>query len=219
MSCKILSNNKISDKDFLELMIKHHNVAINMSKIINVISTDDYILDYARRIIYNQTQEVNLMEHLLRSTPNIQNDNSCIMDKELLTNKIHELYPDIFLNAKCNDSHFNDSQIKDIPFGVVNPPIQLKNNTNYASINNTANVNTEKFANTMDAAAMTDKEYVDHMVNHHLSGVELAKLVLTSTTEPRILALAQNIILEQEKEMFLLRNLYNCVNYNWRKLV
>lgn len=219
MSCKILSNKKISDKDFLELMIKHHKVAINMSKIINVISTDDYILDYARKIIYNQTQEVNLMEHLLQSTPNIQNDNSCIMDKQLLTGKIQELYPDIFLNAKCDDSHFNDSKTNEIPFGIVNPPIQFKNDTNYASINNTNNVNTtEKFGNTM-VAAMTDKEYVDHMVSHHLSGVELAKLTLTSTTEPRILALAQNIVLEQEKEMFLLRNLYNCVNYNWRKLV
>ena len=64
---------------------------------------------------------------------------------------------------------------------------------------------------------LTDKEYVDHMVAHHKSGVDLAKLLLKSTKEPRLLLLGQTIILDQEKEMFQLKNLYSCTKYNWRK--
>ena len=55
------------------------------------------------------------------------------------------------------------------------------------------------------------------MVSHHKSGLYLAKLLLKSTKEPRLLLLAQTIILDQEKEMFLLNNLYSCIKYNWRK--
>ena len=68
-----------------------------------------------------------------------------------------------------------------------------------------------------NAVCNSEKEYVDHMVAHHKSGVDLAKLLLKSTKEPRLLLLAQTIILDQEKEMFQLNFLYNCIKYNWRK--
>jgi uncharacterized protein (DUF305 family) len=66
---------------------------------------------------------------------------------------------------------------------------------------------------------ITDKEYVEHMINHHNSAIDLADLVLSSTNEPRILMLAQNIILNREKEAFLLVNLYNCIKYSWRDMI
>jgi len=51
MTCKVLTKDKISDQEFLELMIKHHNIAVKMSKIIQMNSQDDFILDYARKVI------------------------------------------------------------------------------------------------------------------------------------------------------------------------
>lgn len=207
MSCKILSKEFISDKDFLELMIKHHNVAIKMSQLIQMNSSDDYILNYARRVIYNQSIEVNLMERLLKSIPNVQNEKSCNCGNSLISTKVNELYPGIFTNAKCDYCHFEN-------FG--NTPVQMRIDSDYELI---PGKQIEEFAqvNLHENHKITDKEYVKHMIDHHKSGVELAKSVIKLTKEPKILTFAQNIVLNQEKEMFELVHLNNCIKYTWRK--
>lgn len=205
MSCKVLTKDKISDREFLELMINHHNVAVKMSKIIQMNSQDDFILDYSRKVIYNQSEEVILMERFLKSLPNIQTDKSCNCGNTLISANIEKNYPGIFSNAKCNDSHFED---------LGNQPLQLRMESNYETIGNVNNQNHNKMNHNLK---LTEKEYVDHMVAHHKSGLDLAKLLLKSTKEPRLLLLAQTIILDQEKEMFQLNFLYNCIKYNWRK--
>lgn len=205
MSCKVLLKEKISDKEFLELMINHHNIAVKMSKLIQMNSQDDFILDYARKVIYNQSEEVILMERFLKSIPNIQTEKVCNNNHKLISAEIEKYYPGIFSNAKCNDSHFEN---------IGNTPLQLRIESEYETINNENNVNHKKMIHNVN---LTEKEYVDHMVAHHKSGVDLAKLLLKSTKEPRLLLLAQTIILDQEKEMFQLNYLYNCLKYNWRK--
>jgi uncharacterized protein (DUF305 family) len=205
MSCKVLTKDKISDREFLELMINHHNVAVKMSKIIQMNSQDDFILDYSRKVIYNQVEEVILMERFLKYVPNIQTDKSCNCGNTLISANLEKSYPGIFSNAKCNDSHFED---------LGNQPLQLRMESNYETIGNVNNQNHNKMNHNLK---LTEKEYVDHMVAHHKSGVDLAKLLLKSTKEPRLLSLAQTIILDQEKEMFQLNFLYNCIKYNWRK--
>jgi len=199
----VLSKDKISDKEFLELMIKHHNIAIKMSKLIQINSQDDFILDYARKVIYNQSEEVILMERFLKSVPNIQTEKSCNCSNSYISAKIEKLYPGIFSNAKCDNSHFED-------FG--NSPLQLRMESKYETVNN----DYMKYTLNKMNHNITEKEYVDHMVAHHKSGVELAKLLVKSTNEPRLLLLAQTIILDQEKEMFQLNYLYSCIKYNWR---
>lgn len=205
MSCKVLSKEKISDKEFLELMIKHHNIAVKMSKLIQMNSKDDFILDYARKVIFNQSEEVILMERFLKSVPNIQTEKSCNCGNTFISAKIEKLYPGIFSNIKCDDSHFED---------IGNEPLQLRMESKYETIGNINNKNHNKMNHNN---ILTDKEYVDHMVAHHKSGVDLAKLLLKSTKEPRLLLLGQTIILDQEKEMFQLNYLDNCIKYNWRK--
>jgi len=204
MSCKVLLKEKISDKEFLELMIKHHNIAIKMSKLIQINSKDDFILDYARKVIFNQSEEVILMERFLKSIPNIQIEKSCNCGNTLISAKIEKLYPGIFSNIKCDDYHFED---------LGNEPLQLRMESKFETIGNIKNKNHNK----MNHIILNDKEYIDHMVAHHKSGVDLSKLLLKSTSEPRLLLLAQTIILDQEKEMFQLKNLYSCTKYNWRK--
>ncbi len=204
MSCKVLSKDKISNKEFLELMIKHHNIAVKMSQLILINSQDDFILDYARKVIYNQGEEVILMERFLKSVPNIQIEKSCNCGNTLISAKIEKLYPGIFSNIKCDDSHFED---------LGNESLQLRMESKYETIGNVNNKNHNK----KNHIILSDKEYIDHMVAHHKSGVDLSKLLLNSTSEPRLLLLAQTIILDQEKEMFQLKNLYSCTKYNWRK--
>lgn len=207
MSCKILSNDKISDKEFLELMIKHHNVAIKMSKLILMNSTDDFILDYARKLVFNQGEEVIFMERLLKSVPNIQNDKSDKCGNRLVSAQLDKLYPGIFSNIKCDNTHFES-------FGNV--PLQMRIESDFETV---GNYQIETFAESKmnHGSKLTDTEYADHMISHHKSGIDLAKLLLKSTNEPRLLLLAQTIILDQEKEMFQLNYLHNCIKYNWRK--
>lgn len=210
MSCQKLAAGKIGDKEFLELMIKHHNVAVKMSRKIMETSKDDYILDFARRTIYEQELEVTLMEKLLKSMPNIQHAPSCNCNSKIISAQIEKIYPGIFANAKCEDSHFES---------FVEIPLQLRSELvteHFQSIDN----QNETFAqDESKSMVMTDQEYIDHMMAHHKSGVDLAKIVLTSTTEPKIYNLAQNIVLAQEKDAFILATLNNMCKNNWRKLL
>jgi uncharacterized protein (DUF305 family) len=198
MSCKILSKDKISDKEFLELMIKHHNVAVKMSEKMFASTRDDIILDFARRTIYNQSQEINLMERLLKTIPNIQNSASCLCQpSDEISTEVEKAYPGIFSNTKCQESHFDYS-------------IHMTSDDSvYEEINKKDSISHHP--------RTSEEEYIQHMLDHHKSGIELAKLISKCTPEPKILNLAQNIIINQEKEAFHLATLSNSVKYNWRK--
>jgi uncharacterized protein (DUF305 family) len=206
MSCQKLNADKISDKEFLELMIKHHNVAIKMSRKIMETSNDDYILDFARRTIYEQELEVTLMEKLLKSIPNIQLEKSEVCYNSLISAQIEKLYPGILANAKCEDSHFE---------GFANIPLQMRSDNIYEDFQSLEE-RTEDFAQIDETKIMTDQEYIDHMIAHHKSGVDLSKIVIASTNEPKIYNLAQNIVLSQEKDAFKLATLNNMCKNNWR---
>jgi len=208
MSCKILSKEKISDTEFLDMMIKHHNVAVKMSQLIMMSSKDDFILDFARKTIFNQSNEVNLMEKLKLQIPNMQNLQSCNCSHSVISAQIEKAYPNIFSNLKCNQSHWEH---------LSHTSVQLSETPNYETISTQLiSENTTKTLAGNSLNSVTDKEYVDHMMDHHKSGIDLAKLVIKSTKEPRILVLAQNIVLDQEKEIFMIKNLYGCLRNEWR---
>lgn len=208
MSCKILSQDKISDNEFLEMMIKHHNVAIKMSQLVQMTSKDDFIIDFARRTIFNQSNEVNLMEKLKVQIPNMQNVQSCNCGNSVISAQLEKTYPNIFSNLKCNETHWEH---------FTNTPIQLGETPGFEIVSKqplveSTNINLQ---NVM-SKSISDKDYVAHMVEHHKSGIDLAKLAVKSTKEPKILVLAQTMILDQEKEIFQIKNLYGCLKYNWR---
>jgi uncharacterized protein (DUF305 family) len=105
MKCNILKKNIINDKDFLETMIIHHQVAIDMSKQINKSSNNDVILEKARSIIFNQTIEINYMKTLYNKNEDIVNTQNT--QNKVLNNSFRSEYPSIFKNLKCDESHFN----------------------------------------------------------------------------------------------------------------
>jgi hypothetical protein len=108
-------------------------------------------------------------------------------------------YPDIFEDAKCNDKDF-------ATLPPLNENIHSDNTNNMC--NNTVTIN-EK---------MTDCEFVDKMFLHFKSAVELCKLLIRSTKEPRLFTLAQTIIANEEKDMFEIAFLKNNL-YNWKNLI
>ena len=208
MSCKILSKDKITDKEFLELMIKHHAVAVKMSQIVMMTSPDDFIVDFARKTVYNQSNEINLMEKLSKNIPNMQNEKSCSCGNSVITSHIENTYPTIFANLKCKETHFDN---------FTTTPIQLSEAPLFEYVNTSSLESNHINLSDIEKLKMSDQEFINNMMEHHKSGIDLAKLVIRSTKEPKILIFAQTMLLDQEKELFMINNLYGCLKYNWRQ--
>jgi uncharacterized protein (DUF305 family) len=198
MSCQVLSKDSITDKEYLELMIKHRNVAIRMDELVLFSSDNDYILDYARRSKARQEDEMLFMQTSLRTMPNIQSNTSCGCDRDVPSTPLDHAYPDLFDCHQCNEADFSSPP---------NPKVELNMN---GSCSNT-------FA-LKPSDMISDSDYVKHMVSHNNTAVELSKLLLRSTKEPRLFVLAQTVIADQQKEMFELNYLQNNL-YNWKNMI
>lgn len=199
MSCQVLSKNKISNKEFLELMIRHHMNTIRMCELALLSSNNDYILNYARKIKGRQEDELFIMNRSLVSMPNIQNDTSCGCERSVVADSLEFTYPKIFAEVKCNESDF--AIMKPINTETISYNIHGK-------CNNIIKTN-EK---------ISDCDFVDNMFMHLKSAVELATILIRSTKEPRLFVLAQTIIADETKEMFELTFLKNNL-YNWKKMI
>tara|TARA_Y100000591_G_C21767845_1_gene663860 strand:+ start:640 stop:1203 length:564 start_codon:yes stop_codon:yes gene_type:complete len=62
---KHMKHMKINDKSYLEHMIPHHQVAIDMSKRLLLHTNNSYLLQFARNLIIEQQGEIYLMNNLL----------------------------------------------------------------------------------------------------------------------------------------------------------
>jgi uncharacterized protein (DUF305 family) len=201
MSCQVLSKNSIDDKEYLEMMIKHHKVAIRLNEMALYSSDNDYILDYARRSKARQEDKIVFMETSLKTLPNIQGNNSCGCERDIIDTPFEYAYPGLFNSLKCNDKDFMEP---------AKPKLDLNMNNQDGYCSNTFSLN--------PVDRISDNDYVKHMVSHHNSAVQLSKLLVRSTKEPRLFVLAQTIISDQNKEMFELNYLQNNI-YNWKNMI
>lgn len=67
---KMMKHMKINDKSYLEHMIPHHQVAIDMSKRLLLHTNHSYLLYFCRKLILDQQAEIYLMNHLLKNEYN-----------------------------------------------------------------------------------------------------------------------------------------------------
>ena len=65
-----MENMKTTDKSYLEHMIPHHQVAIDMSKRLLKHTNNNYLLDFCRKLILDQQGEILYMNNLLMNTYN-----------------------------------------------------------------------------------------------------------------------------------------------------
>ena len=56
---------KINIKSYLKHMIPHHQVAIDMSKRLLMHTKNQYLIDFCKKLIYDQQYEIKLMNDLL----------------------------------------------------------------------------------------------------------------------------------------------------------
>ena len=62
-------NKILSDTQFLEYMIAHHQVAVNMAKSALRLSQNQYILELARKMVWQQGYEITMMHAMLGRLP------------------------------------------------------------------------------------------------------------------------------------------------------
>ena len=58
---------KLTDLEYLEHMIPHHQVAIDMSKRLLLYSNHSYLIDFCRKLIIDQQYEIYYMNNLLKN--------------------------------------------------------------------------------------------------------------------------------------------------------
>jgi uncharacterized protein (DUF305 family) len=64
---KHMSHMKLDEKMYLEHMIPHHQVAVDMSKTLLKHTNNDFMITFAYRIIRSQQTEINYMTQLLQN--------------------------------------------------------------------------------------------------------------------------------------------------------
>ena len=67
---KHMEHMKITTKSYLEHMIPHHQVAIDMSKRLLLHTNHSYLMDFCRKLILDQQGEIYYMNNLLKNTYN-----------------------------------------------------------------------------------------------------------------------------------------------------
>ena len=87
------------------------------------------------------------------------------------------------------------------------PPLVISSETPFAALMAQA---MDRMHADMAGAAQTgdpDRDFLSMMIPHHQGAVDMAKIVLLHTTDPRVRNLAQSIITEQQYEIDLMRGL------------
>tara|TARA_A100001015_G_C15040912_1_gene739617 strand:+ start:3821 stop:4450 length:630 start_codon:yes stop_codon:yes gene_type:complete len=71
---KHMEHMEINDKSYLEHMIPHHQVAIDMSKRLLLHTNHSYLIDFCNKLIIDQQGEIYRMNYLLYNTYNYQSE-------------------------------------------------------------------------------------------------------------------------------------------------
>jgi uncharacterized protein (DUF305 family) len=71
---KHMEHMKINDTSYLEHMIPHHQVAVDMSKRLLIHTNNSYLMEFCRKLIIDQQGEIYYMNNLLKNRFNYQSD-------------------------------------------------------------------------------------------------------------------------------------------------
>ena len=105
-------SNELSDKEYLLHMIPHHQVAVDISIMLQKQSTDPVMQEILRKLIWTQNYEIKLMEHMIKNQPDndMSNDNA-IMNRNYIAFQSDFIEPNVpgISDTYC-DPHFFDPE-------------------------------------------------------------------------------------------------------------
>ena len=167
-----ICNKQLTDTEYINHMIMHHEVAVYMSKTHIHNTKNPIILDILRNVIRLQNYEINLM----KDTKIINNSNNEFND--VMSNK----------NIKMDNLYLTTQ-------GDFTKP-----NTPYLS-NTFCDPGFFNMSHNKNLHNITDAMYIQHMIPHHQVAVDMSKKILQITNNDFIIELAYKIIHSQQLEI------------------
>ena len=164
-----ICNKQLTDNEYINHMIKHHEVAVYMSESHLHNTKNPRILDILRNVIRLQNYEINIMK-----------------DSKLINNT----------NAEFNDEMSNKNFKMDKSYRYTQGDF-TKPNTPYLS-NTFCDPGFFNMSHNKKLHSMTDTMYIQHMIPHHQVAVDMSKKILKTTNNDFIIDLAYKIIHNQQ---------------------
>lgn len=167
----------LSDDEYLEHMIPHHQVAIDVSKELIKVTKNPIMIDLCRKIIWQQEYEIQMMSSVMNKLPNkfnqferkkLKNYQKDLMNYSYKT-KLNFYYPKL---SKALDYHCDPN--------FFDPDAHDKH---------------------MEGMELKDKSYLEHMIPHHQVAVDMSNRLLKYTKNIHMIDLATIIIREQQFEI------------------
>jgi len=171
-------NQDLTDDEYINHMITHHEVAVYMSEKHLHNTKNPIIFDILRNLIRVQNYEINIMKNtkIVKNPNNKFNDE--MSNKNIIMDKSYRYSQGDFTNP--NTPYLSDTYCDPSFFDIT----YSKNLHN-----------------------MTDEMYIKHMIPHHQVAVDMSKRILNTTNDDFIIDLAYKIIHSQQLEISKLYNL------------
>lgn len=168
----------LTDLEYLEHMIPHHIVAIDMSKELIKTSKSPIMLNIARNIIIHQSYEVWEMERMIKKLEpnNLYSNKNLFNSKEKQIKSKFNYYEPIksrYIGDSCDPLFFD-------------PEAHMKH---------------------MSHMPITDISFLEHMIPHHQVAVDMSQRLLLHSKNSYTRQLCFDIITEQESEILLMNQL------------
>ena len=173
---------KLSDIEYLQHMIPHHQVAIDMSKLLIPNTKNPTILNLCRNIIRLQSYEIWEMSMIKKEyMESISSNDKYILDKNKTVLDIYNSKMSKSKDGECNPLFFKPNQ----------------------------------HSKHMKHMKITEKSYLEHMIQHHQVAIDMSKRLLLYTNNSYLIAFCRKLILDQQREIYYMNNLLlNRTYYN-----
>ena len=174
----------LTDKEYLEHMIPHHQVAVDISILLQKKTKNPEMQHILRKIIWVQNYEIQLMRVMAKSLPENDMSTSKIDMRRSYTITIGDLTKPnkVGLTKTYCDPHFFD------------PKKHMEHMTHMMKLD--------------------DKMYIKHMIPHHQVAVDMSKVLLKNTKNDFMIYLANRIIRSQNAEIILLNDMLSKKRYS-----
>lgn len=180
-------DNNLTDLDYLKHMIPHHQVAVDISILLQHKSKNPTMKNILRKIIWIQNYEISLMKEMTTKLPNFYNNkiksNNFIKHNYISTVGDYIEPNKLGITDTYCDPHFFDPQMHN---------------------------------KHLEHMVIDDIMYIKHMIPHHQVAVDMSKKLLKNTKNNFMIYLAYRIINSQQEEIILLNDLLKKNNYRYQ---
>ena len=167
----------LTDNEYLEHMIPHHQVAVDISILLQKKTKNPEMQEILRKIIWVQNYEIQLMKDMVKGLPkNDMSTSELVMDRNYTTITVGDLSKPNkvgLTKAYCDPNFFKP----------------------------------KKHMEHMKHMKLDDEMYIKHMIPHHQVAVDMSKVLLKNTKNDFMIYLANRIIRSQQEELILLNDM------------